>query len=263
MNGNIHHSACKWCYNDLDFDLFCREGKALGLTSIDLADPADFDTIKKHGLTCAMVSFPTATLADGAIVGCIEKAWNRLEHHDALARVYLERIDQTADAGFTNLICFSGNKEGQSDEEGIENCALGLQRILPHAEKRGVVITMELLNSKVEHPDYQCDHTAWGVALCRRIGSDNFKLLYDIYHMQVMEGDIIATIREFHPYFSHYHTGGAPGRNEINDTQELYYPAIMKAIIATGYKGHVAQEFVPLNPDKLASLREAVQICDI
>lgn len=161
------------------------------------------------------------------------------------------------------MVCFSGNRKGLDDEQGIENCAKGLQRLLPYAEQKKVNIVMELLNSKIDHPDYQCDRTHWGVALSNKIGSDRFSLLYDIYHMQLMEGDIIRTIRDLHTYFSHYHTGGAPGRNEINDTQELYYPAIMKAIYETGYKGFVAQEFIPLREDKLASLKEAVLICDI
>ena len=150
-----------------------------------------------------------------------------------------------------------------SDETGLENCAIGLKRLMPLAEKHGITLVMELLNSKVNHKDYQCDHTAWGVELCKRVGSERFKLLYDIYHMQIMEGDVIATIKANHQYIAHYHTGGVPGRNEIDETQELYYPAIMKAIAETGYKGFVAQEFIPKRPDKIASLNQGVEICSV
>ena len=150
-----------------------------------------------------------------------------------------------------------------SDEQGLENCAAGLKRIVPLAEKRGVNVCMELLNSRHTHKDYMCDHTAWGVELCQRVGSERFKLLFDIFHMQIMDGDLIARIRESHQYFAHYHTGGVPGRGEIDETQEIYYPAVMKAILETGFKGFVAQEFVPTRPDALASLKQGVQICDV
>jgi hydroxypyruvate isomerase len=149
------------------------------------------------------------------------------------------------------------------DQQGLENCAVGLKRIMALAEKSKVTICMELLNSKVNHKDYMCDHTAWGVELCKRVGSERFKLLYDIYHMQIMEGDVIATIQANQQYIAHYHTGGVPGRAEIDETQELYYPAIMRAIVATGFKGHVAQEFIPKHADALASLRQGVDICDV
>jgi hydroxypyruvate isomerase len=166
------------------------------------------------------------------------------------------------EAGLTNVICFSGNRKGMSDEEGLKNCAVGLKRLMPSAEKHGIVVVMELLNSKVNHKDYMCDHSAWGVNLCKAVGSENFKLLYDIYHMQIMEGDIIRTIQESNKYFAHYHTGGNPGRNEIDETQELYYPAIMQAIVDTGFKGYVAQEFIPKR-DPLTSLKESIVICDV
>ena len=161
------------------------------------------------------------------------------------------------------MICFSGNRNGMDDETGLRNCVEGIKPIIEIAEEYDVILTMELLNSKVNHPDYFCDKTAWGVELCDRIDSDHFKLLYDIYHMQVMEGDIIQTIRDYHEYFSHYHTGGVPGRNEIDDTQELYYPAIMEAIVETGYKGFVGQEFVPTWSDPLAALKQSIEICDV
>ena len=162
-----------------------------------------------------------------------------------------------------NLICFSGNRNGLDDETGLDNCAVGLEPLVKLAERHGIVLHMELLNSKVDHEDYQCDHTPWGVRLSEKLGSPNFKLLYDIYHMQIMEGDIIRTIRDYSDYIAHYHTGGVPGRREINDTQELNYPAIMKAIVDTGFEGYVAQEFIPSYDDKLAALKEGVMICDV
>lgn len=258
LKGNINHSVCRWCYGSLSLDELCRASKAMGIVAIDLLNPDEFDTVKKHGLTCSLVSFPNVRG-----IGSIGRAFNRVEHHDVLEQAYTERLKQTAEAGFTRLICFSGNRAGLDDEQGLKNCELGLKRILPLAEKLKVTLIMELLNSKRSHKDYQCDHTAWGVELVKRVGSERFKLLYDIFHMQIMEGDICDTIKENHQYFDHYHTGGVPGRAEIDDTQELNYPRIMKAILATGFKGYVAQEFVPKRPDPLASLRQAIQICDV
>jgi len=258
LKGRIRHAACRWCYNDIPLEELCRAGKEMGLEGIDLVGPGDFPVLKKYGLVCSMVSNP---VIDG--LGGITRAWNRVEHHDKLVQAYEQRIRETAEAGFERLICFSGNRAGLDDEQGLENCERGLKRIVPVAEKYKVTLCMELLNSKRSHRDYMCDHTAWGVELVKRISSERFKLLYDIFHMQIMEGDICDTIRENHPYIDHYHTGGVPGRNEIDETQELYYPRIMQAIVATGFKGFVAQEFVPRNPDKLASLRKAVQICDV
>jgi hydroxypyruvate isomerase len=258
MKGRIHHSVCRWCYDKIPLPDFCWAVQEMGLTAIDLLDPKDFPTIKKHDLVCSMVSFP---VMDG--IGGIPKAFNRLEHHDKLAQAYEQRLKETAAAGFNRLICFSGNRDGLDDETGLQNCAIGLKRILPLAEKLRVTLCMELLNSKRDHQDYQCDHTAWGVELVKRVGSERFKLLYDIYHMQIMGGDVCETIRENHPYFDHYHTGGVPGRAEIDGTQELNYPRIMEAILATGFKGYVAQEFVPVRHDVLASLRQAIQICDV
>ncbi|PIQ22935.1 MAG: hydroxypyruvate isomerase, partial [Cytophagales bacterium CG18_big_fil_WC_8_21_14_2_50_42_9] len=225
-----------------------------GLTSIDLVGPEEWPTLKKYGLTAA--------LTQGAGLG-IDKGFNDPQYHDALVKSYEEVIPLVAKAGFNQIICFSGNRRGMADEKGMENAALGLKKLMPTAEKYKVTMVMELLNSKVNHPDYMCDRTHWGTALADKIGSDRFKLLYDIYHMQIMEGDVIATIRKDQKYFSHYHTGGVPGRNEIDDTQELNYPAIMKAIVDTGFKGFVAQEFIPKREDKLASLKQGVQICDI
>ncbi|MGV3531810.1 MAG: hydroxypyruvate isomerase family protein [Chthoniobacteraceae bacterium] len=262
LKGKINHSACKWCYPKISLEDFCVAGKGMGLTSIDLVGVNDLGTVKKHGLVCAMVSNPTAKGPDGKNLGTIERAFNRKEHHDLLVQAYEPAIDAVAEAGFKHLICFSGNRDGMDDETGMKNCAEGLKRLMAQAEKKGVVIVMELLNSRVDHKDYMCDKSAWGVELCKAIGSDHFKLLYDIYHMQIMEGDVIATIRRDHQYFAHYHTGGVPGRNEIDETQELYYPAIMKAIVETGYKGHVAQEFIPKR-EPLVSLKQAIGICDV
>lgn len=262
-NAGINHSVCRWCYDDISLEELCVAAKGMGIRSIELVETTDFQTIEKHGLTCAVVTFPTTLTDDGVKVGMIEKAFNRLEHHDALVEVYEKTLYECAAVGAKQLICFSGNRDGMSDEEGMKNCAVGLKRILPLAEKLDIILCMELLNSRLDHPDYMCDHSAWGIALADRIGSPNFKLLYDIYHMQVMEGDIIATIRAKHTYFSHYHTGGVPGRNEIDATQELNYPAIMKAIVDTGYTGFVGQEFIPKGADKLASLRQGVGICTL
>ena len=263
LKGRIHHSVCKWCYPKISLEDLSGAGKEMGLQSIELVAPSDFPTLKKHGLSCAMTTFPTIDGPGGKKLGTIERAFNRTEHHDLLVKAYEPTIDAVADAGFKNLICFSGNRDGMDDETGLKNCAEGLKKLLPQAEKRGVILAMELLNSRVNHKDYMCDKSAWGIELCKRIGSPNFKLLYDIYHMQIMEGDVIATIRRDHQYFAHYHTGGVPGRHEIDETQELNYAAIMRAIVETGFQGHVAQEFIPAKPDAVASLRQAVGICDV
>jgi len=262
LKGRINHSVCKWCYPKISLEDLCVAGKEMGLKSIELLQPADFPTLKKHGLSCAMVSNPTPKGPDGKAIGGIERAWNRTEHHEALVAAYTTQIDAVADAGFKHLICFSGNRGGLGDAAGLKNCAEGLKKVLPHAEKRGVLLVMELLNSRVNHPDYMCDRTPWGVELCKAIGSENFKLLYDIYHMQIMEGDVIRTMRDYKDYIGHIHTGGVPGRNEIDDSQELYYPAIMKAIVDMKFQGYVAQEFIPKR-EPLASLRQAVEICDV
>ncbi len=258
MKGHIHHSVCKWCYPKVSLDDLCVAGKAMGLQSIELLGPQEWPVLQKHGLTCAITSNP---VKDG--LGGINKAFNRVEHHDTLVSAYEEWIPLAAKAGLKNVICFSGNRDGLDDETGIRNCAKGLQRLMSLCEKSGITLVMELLNSRVDHRDYMCDKSAWGVALCKAVGSERFKLLYDIYHMQIMEGDVIATIRRDNKYFAHYHTGGVPGRNEIDETQELNYAAIMKAIVATGYQGHVAQEFIPKRADAIASLRQAVGICDV
>ncbi|MEI6585522.1 MAG: TIM barrel protein [Sediminibacterium sp.] len=254
LKGNINHSVCRWCYNDIPLEQLCAASQEIGLVGMDLVGPKDWPTLKKYNLI--------STMCNGAEIG-LTKGWNDKQYHAKLISSYTEHIDLVAKAGYTNLFCASGNRNGMDDETGLQNCAEGLKQIMAQAEKNGVIIVMELLNSKKDHKDYMCDHSAWGVELCKRIGSPNFKLLYDIYHMQIDEGDVISTIRSYNPYFGHYHTGGVPGRNEIDETQELYYPAIMKAIHATGFKGYVAQEFIPKAVDKIDSLRKAIQICDI
>ncbi|MGB5429187.1 hydroxypyruvate isomerase family protein [Eudoraea sp.] len=254
LKGNINHSVCRWCYSKIPMEEFLENLNELGITAMDLTGPDDWPLMKKYGIH--------ASMCWGAGFG-IEKGWNDPKLHEELIKDYLQMIPKVAEAGYTNLICFSGNRNGMNDEDGLQNCAKGLKQIMPLAEKHGVVIQMELLNSKVDHKDYMCDHAKWGITLCKQIGSENFKLLYDIYHMQIMEGDVIRTIQEHHPYFGHYHTGGNPGRHEIDETQELYYPAIMKAILETGFKGYVAQEFIPSWEDKIAALKQGVTICDV
>lgn len=252
--GKINHSVCRWCYSSIPFEDLCKAANNIGLTSIELTGPQEWPVLKKYGLTAAMGWSAEKGITEG---------FNNPALHTELVSRYTELIPKAAAAGITQLICFSGNRNGLDDEKGLENCAMGLKKLMPLAEKHKITLSMELLNSKIDHHDYQCDRTDWGVALCEKIGSDRFKLLYDIYHMQIMEGDVIATIRKSSKYISHYHTGGVPGRNEIDETQELNYPAIMNAIVETGFKGFVGQEFIPKREDKIASLKQGVMICDI
>ena len=254
LKGNIRHSVCSWCYPDLSLDELCLLAKDIGLVGIDLIGPEGWPTLKKYGLISTMCNGAELSLTEG---------FNDKKYHGQLIENYTKQIELVAAAGYTNLICFSGNRNGMDDETGLQNCVAGLEQILPLAEKKGVIIQMELFNSTVDHPDYMCDNTAWGIELCKRLDSPNFKLLYDIYHMQIEEGDIIRTIREHHRYFGHYHTAGVPGRNEIEENQELFYPAIMKAIVETGYTGFVAQEFIPTRKDPTLSLRKAIALCDV
>jgi len=254
LKGNINHSVCRWCFNNLSVEELCIEAKKIGLKAIDLVGPKDWPVLQKYGLESSM--------CNGAEINLIH-GWNDTKYHSTLMKNYTEMIPLVARAGYKNLICFSGNRDGKDDETGLKNSAEGLRQLMSLAEKHKVTLVMELLNSKVDHKDYQCDKTPWGVELARRIDSENFKLLYDIYHMQIDEGDVIRTIRNNHQYIAHYHTAGVPGRHEPDESQELYYPAIMKAIVATGFKGYVAQEFIPVKADKLGSLRDAVRICDV
>jgi hydroxypyruvate isomerase len=249
---SLRHSVSQWCFDQIPLPELATAVRAMGIESIELLEPADWPVVQRAGLTCAMARAPD-TITD---------SFNRRENHARLVPAFHERIRACARAGLPNLICFSGNRRGQSDEEGLEICAEGIRQIVGVAEREKVTLCIELLNSKVDHPDYQCDRTAWGVELCRRVSSERFKLLYDIYHMQIMEGDVIRTIQAHHAFIGHYHTGGNPGRAEIDDTQELNYRAIVRAIQATGYRGFIGQEFIP-KCDPLQSLRGAIELCTV
>lgn len=250
--GRLNMSVCQWCYGGFSLDELCKNAVRLGLKSVELLGENDWATVKKHGLTCAVANGP----------GSIAKGWNDPKNHDELVKNSERLLPLVSQAGLPQMIVFSGNRNGMSDAEGLKNCALGLKRIVPMAEKLGVTLTMELLNSKVDHGDYQCDHTVWGANLVKEIGSDRFKLLYDVYHMQIMEGDVIRTIEKHIDSISHFHTGGNPGRNEIDQTQELNYTRIAKAIADTGFSGYVAHEFIPKR-DPMTSLKEAIEICKV
>ncbi len=252
--GIINHSVCRWCYGSIPLEEFADHCVDMGISSIELLNPNEWDVVLSRGLDCA-ISF-------GSSLGIVN-GFNDPKYHAQLREDYEKLIPMAAEKGIPSIICFSGNRNGMDDQQGLENCAVGLEPIVKLAEKYDVKIIMELLNSKVDHADYMCDHTVWGAMLAEKIGSTAFKLLYDIYHMQIMEGDVIRTIRENSQYIGHYHTGGVPGRNEIDESQELYYPAIMKAIASLNYKGYVAQEFIPKNKDVLNSLRQGVEICNI
>ncbi|MBD3895994.1 TIM barrel protein [Halomonas sp. ML-15] len=236
LKGNINHSVTRWTFDFLSLEELCQLAAGLGISAIDLVGPNEWPVLKRYSLDASMCNGAELSLEDG---------WGDERFHSALVDRYLEHIDLVSEAGYTNLICFSGNARGMSPEQGLDNAEKGLKRVLSHAEEKGVVLQMELFNSKIDHPDYLCDNSAWGIELCQRLDSPNFKLLYDIYHMQISEGDIIRTIRDHHEYFGHYHTAGVPGRNEIDDSQELNYPAICRAIRDTGFQGYIAQEFLP------------------
>lgn len=254
LKGNVNHAVCHWPFNPMTIEELCIEIKKIGFNAIDLVGPKNWHILQKHGVVCSM--------CNGADMGIV-KGWNDPKNHEQLIKGYEEVIPLVAKAGYKNLIAFSGNRNGMDDETGLKNSAEGLKKIMATAEKHNVTIIMELLNSKVDHADYMCDKSAWGIELCKMVDSPNLKLLYDIYHMQIMEGDIIRTIKRDHQYFGHYHTAGNPGRNEIDETQEIYYPPIVKAILETGYKGYFCQEFIPKKADKMASLAEAIKICDL
>ena len=258
LKGNVNHSVCRWTYDFLSLEELCKAVKQIGFSAIDLLAPKEWPIAQEHGIYSSMCyTAGKVSLTEG---------FNHTEFHNQLVKDYLEVIPMMAKAGYKNLICFSGNRNGMDDETGLKNCITGLQKIMPLAEKNGITVQMELFNSKVNHPDYMADKSAWGVELCKRLGSENFKLLYDIYHMQINEGDVIHTIKDNHQYFAHYHTAGVPGRHEIDESQELYYPAIIKAIIETGHKGYIAQEFIPTgktNEEKIAALKDAIGRCDV
>jgi len=249
----IHQSACRWCYKDIALDQLCAFAASIGMKGIDLLSSDEWEIPKRYGLICTM------GYAGG---GTIPDALNRLEHHDGIEAAFRTNIPLAAKAGVPNVITFSGARGGMSDDEGARNTIAGLNRVKKIAEDNGVNICMELLNSKVNHPDYMCDHTAWGVRVVEEVNSPNVKLLYDIYHMQIMEGDLIATIRSNLQWLGHFHTGGVPGRHELDSTQEVQWDGVMRAIADAGYKGYVAHEFIPVH-DPLPSLRAAVDLCDV
>ena len=254
VRGRLKQSVSRWCFGKWSLDELCAHAARVGYRGIDLLGPAEWPVVRRHGLVCPL----------GMLGGPlnIEKGFNRLEQHAAILEALGKGIDLAAEAGVPNLVCFSGNRAGMSDEEGLENCARGLRQIASHAEQKGVTLCVELLNSKVDHKDYMGDHTAWGVALVEKVGSPRVKLLYDIYHMQIMEGDVIRTIREAIGSIAHFHTAGVPGRHEIDARQELNYPAICRAIVDAGYAGFLAQEFIPTD-EPLRALEEAFRICDV
>ncbi len=250
--GRLKQSVCRWCYQAIPLDRLCKDVSAMGFKAIDLLNENEWATLTPYGLTCAVSNGPST----------IPVGFNRLDQHDRLVAESERLLPLVAAAGIPQMIVFSGNRAGMSDAEGLANCAIGLTRIMPTAEKVGVTVIMELLNSKVDHHDYMCDHTAWGVELVKRVGSPRFKLLYDVYHMQIMEGDVIRTIRDNYAYINHYHTGGVPGRHEIDDAQELNYPRIMSVLAELGFSGYVAQEFIPVR-DPMTSLKEAYTLCNV
>lgn len=254
LKGNINHGVCAWSMRPLSLEELCANIKKVGVGAIDLIGPKNWEILKKYDIHCSM--------CNGAEIG-IPDGFNDPKFHDQLEKNYTEVIPLVAKAGYQNIIAFSGNRRGMDDETGLKNCEIGIKKILSLAEKHNVIITMELLNSRVDHKDYMCDKSAWGIELCKRISSENFKLLFDIYHMQIDEGDIIRTIRNNHQYFGHYHTAGNPGRNDLDDKQEIYYPPIMQAIADSGFKGYVSHEFIPKGEDKIAALGHAVQVCDV
>ncbi len=255
-NGHIKQSVGWWCFKPMTVEQLAEAAQGLGLTSVELLQPEFFPVVQKRGMVCAMTS------SHGFAKGFAQPA-----EHDECVKNLRERIDATAAAGFPNVITFSGFRRGLSTEDGVKNMVEGLKKIVGYAEKKNVTLCLEMLNSRVHvemrgHPDYFCDNMDLSVEICKQISSERMKLLFDIYHVQIMHGDVIRRIQEYHPYIAHYHTAGNPGRNELDDTQEINYPGIMKAIVETGYKGFVGQEFVPLR-DKVASLTQAVKLCDV
>lgn len=257
LKGNINHSVCKWTYAFLSLEELCKVVKKTGFSAIDLAGPKDWPTMQQYGIFSSMCNGAEINLVDG---------WNHTEFHSTLIKNYAEHIDLVSKAGYKNLICFSGNRRGMDDETGLKNMTDGIKKIIALAEQKKVILQIEVFNSKVDHKDYMADNTQWAIELCKRIGSDNFKILYDIYHMQIAEGDVIRTIRDNYQWFGHYHTAGVPGRHEIDESQELFYPAIMRAIAATGFSDYVGQEFIPTGEsteNKIAALKKAIKICDI
>jgi hydroxypyruvate isomerase len=253
QKGRLKQSVCRWCYGKIPLPDFCKAVKEIGLTAIDLIEEKDWPLLAEHGLICSM---------GWKMGGDIPNGLNDPANHDLIVNGLLTTLPKAAQAKVPNLIAFFGNRKGRSDEDAIKNCVAGLNRVKKAAEEHGVTVCVELLNSKVDHKDYQGDRTWFGVEVVRQVDSPRVRLLYDIYHMQIMEGDVIRTIRDNHQWIAHFHTGGVPGRHELDDTQELNWRTVAKAIADTGYAGYVAHEFVPTR-DPLTSLREAVALCDV
>jgi hydroxypyruvate isomerase len=251
--GHIHQSVCQWCYREMSIDQLAKAAADIGLQGVDLLKPDDYEIPRRYGLVCSM------GYAGG---GEIAKAMNRVENHDGIEEAFRTNIPRAAKAGVPNVITFSGNRAGLSDDEGARNTITGLNRVKKIAEDHGVTICLELLNSKRDHHDYMCDHTVWGVRVAQEVNSPNVKLLYDIYHMQIMEGDLIETIRQNIQWIGHFHTGGVPGRHELDNTQEIQWEPVMRAIADSGFRGYVAHEFIPTR-DPMASLKAAADLCDV
>ncbi len=251
--GRIKQSVSRWCYQQIALDDLCAASAQMGLKAVDLLNPDEWEVPRRYGLICSM------GYAEG---GEIASAMNRRDNHAKIEAAFRKYIPLAAKAGVPNVITFSGNRAGMSDEDGAKNTIAGLNRVKKIAEDNGVNICVELLNSKKDHKDYMCDHTAWGVLVMEAVNSPNVKLLYDIYHMQIMEGNLITTIQQNIQWLGHFHTGGVPGRHELDDTQEVQWDGVMRGIAATNYKGYVAHEFVP-SRDPLTSLRQAVELCDV
>lgn len=251
--GRIRQSVCRWCYKDIALDDLCAFAAKIGLKGVDLLPVEEFDVPRKYGLICTMGQAGGGTIRDGL---------NRTENHAAIEAAFRKNIPLAARAGVPNVITFSGIRRGMSDDQGARNTAAGLNRVKRIAADHGITICMELLNSKVNHPDYMADHTAWGVSVMKEVNSPNVKLLYDIYHMQIMEGDLITTIRDNIEWIAHFHTGGVPGRHELNDQQEVQWDGVMRAIAALKFNGYVAHEFIPTE-DPFTSLRAAAELCNV
>ena len=259
--GRINQSVIRWCFDPISVETLARGAAGMGLKSVELVEPKDWPTLQKYSLICAITPSHGFT-----------NAWNHVENHAMCVDKITKAIDATSEAGFPNVITFSGMRQGIDEETGMKNTVDGLKKVVGLAEKKKVTICFEVLNSRVKepmrgHPDYQGDKLEWAVQVCDRVGSERMKILFDIYHIQIMEGDVISRIRQYKDYIAHYHTAGVPGRHELDDQQEINYPPIMRAIVETGYKGFVRQEFVPrsakTDEEKLFSLREAARICDV
>ena len=255
--GRINQSVVGWCFNQMETAVLAKAAAQLGFKSVELVDPKHWPMLKELGLTCAIAG------SHGFVQG-----FNKVEHHGMCVQKISAAIENAAAFGCPNVITFSGMREGLTDEEGIKNCVAGIKQVIGLAEQKNITICMEVLNSRVNenmkgHPDYQADRIEFAVEICKQVGSPRMKILFDIYHTQIMQGDVITRIKQYHEYIGHYHTAGVPGRGELDDTQEINYPAVMKAILATGYKGFVGQEFIPTWEDKVAALRHAARVCDV